>query len=53
MIYSCEVVGILAHYYHNYINNDYDNDNDVDLLYDDGDDVDVNDDYACGITFGS
>ena len=38
--------------------------NDVDLLYDDDDDVDVdvndddvdvdvNDDYACGITFGS
>ena len=32
---------------------EYNDDNDVDLLYDDDDDVDVNDDYACGITFGS
>ena len=49
---------LLAHYYHNYIDDgiddDYDEDNDVDLLYDDDDEyVDVNDDYACGITFGS
>ena len=51
-IHSCEVVGFLAHYYRNYINDDYDNDNDVDLLYDDDDDLDVNDDYACGFTFG-
>ena len=35
------------------IDDDYDDDNDVDLLYDDDDDADVNDDYACGITFGS
>ena len=42
-----------AYYYHNYIDDDYDDDNDVDLLYDDDDDVDVNDDYACGSTFGS
>ena len=31
----------------------YDYHNDVDLLYDDDDNVDVNGDYACGITFGS
>ena len=43
-------IWIYAGYYHNYIDDDYDDDNDVDLLYDD---VDVNDDYACGITFGS
>ena len=56
IIHSCEVVGLLAHYYHNYIDgdidDDYDDDNYVDLLYDDDDDVD-NDDYACGSTFGS
>ena len=34
-----------------YIKDNYVDDNDVDLLYDDDDDVDVNDDYACGITF--
>ena len=28
-------------------------DNDIDLLYDDDDDVDVKDDYACGRNFGS
>ena len=46
---------LLAHYYRNYVDDDYANDNDVDLLYDDNDDVDVdfNDDYACGSTFGS
>ena len=32
---------------------EYDNDNDVDLLYDDDDDVNVNNDYACGRNFGS
>ena len=34
---------------------DCDDHNDVDLLYDDDDDVDVdvNDNYACGINFGS
>ena len=55
MIHSCELVWLLAHYYHNYIDDDYDDDNDVDLLYDYDDDVDVdvNDDYACGITFRS
>ena len=51
------VVWILAHYYHNYIDDDIDDDyndaNDVNLLYDDDDDVDFNDDYACGSTFGS
>ena len=47
------MVGFLAHYYCNYIDDDYDDDNDVDLLYDDDDDVDVNDDYVYGITFGS
>ena len=43
---------LLSCYYHNYIDHDY---NDVDLLYGDDDDVDVdfNDDYACGSTFGS
>ena len=37
------------------MDDDYDEENDGDLLYDDDDDVevDVNDDYACGITFGS
>ena len=45
---------LLTHYYRNYIDDDYNDDNDVDLLYDDDDDdVDVNDDYACGIIFGS
>ena len=57
IIHSCEVVGFLAQYYRNYIDDDiddeYDDDNDVDLLYDDDDDVDVNDDYACGSNFGS
>ena len=55
MIHSYEAVRFLAHYYHNYIDDDYNFDNDVDLLYDDDDDVDVdvNDDYACNITFGS
>ena len=52
IIHSCEVVGLLAHYYHNYIDDDYNDDNDVDLLYDDDDDVDANDYYACGSTFG-
>ena len=47
------MVCLLACYYRNYIDDDYDDDNDVDLLYDDDDDVDVNNDYACGITFGS
>ena len=46
-----------SHYYHNFIDDDidddYDDDNYVDLLYDDDDDVDVNDDYARGSTFGS
>ena len=38
-----------------YIDDDYNFDNDVDLLYDGDDyvDVDVNDDYACSSTFGS
>ena len=42
-------------HYDNYDDDDYDENNDVDLLYDDDDDVDVvvNDDYSCGITFGS
>ena len=46
---------LLAHYYRNYIDDDYEDDNDVDLLYDGDDEVDVdfNDDYACGSTFGS
>ena len=44
---------LLARYYRNYIDDDYDDDNDVDLLYDVDGDVDVNDDYACGSTFGS
>ena len=36
------------------MDDDYDKDNDVDLLYDDDDDnVDANDDNACGSTFGS
>ena len=47
----------LSESYSNYIDNEiddeYDNDNDIDLYYDDDDGVDVNDDYACGGTFGS
>ena len=56
----CSVVGFLAHYYCNYIDDDnhvlddfdddYDSDSDVDLLYDDDYDLDVNDDYAYGST---
>ena len=52
-MHSCEEVGLLSHYYLNYIGDDYYGDNDVYLLYDDDEDVDVNNDYACGITFGS
>ena len=44
IINYCEVVGFLSHYYRNYIDDDYNNDIDVDLLYDD---------YVCCITFGS
>ena len=51
------LVGLLAHYYRNYIDDniddDYEDNNDVDLLYDDDDDVDVNNDYAHGRNFGS
>ena len=46
-------MGFFAQYYRNYIDDEYENDNDVDLLYGDDDDVDVNNDYACGSTFGS
>ena len=53
MIHSCEVVGFLALYCRNYIDDEYNDDNDVDLLYDDDDDLDVNNDYAFGRTFGS
>ena len=56
-MHYCEVIGILGHQYQNYINDDieddYDDDNYFDLLYDDGDDVDVNNDYECSRTFGS
>ena len=43
----------LAQYYRNYIDDEYDDNNDVDLLYDVDGDVDVNDYYACGRTFVS
>ena len=35
------------------MDHDYNEDNDVDLLYDDDDDAYFNDDYAHGSTFGS
>ena len=58
IIHSCKVAGFLAQYYHNYIDDDDDvidddyddDDDDVYLLYGDDNDVDVNNDDACGNT---
>ena len=55
VLYFSNHIHTLHNNYHNYIDDDHEDDNDVDLLYDDNDnvDVDVNDDYACRISFGS